>query len=105
MKRKYNLQGIKGKVLLFEYIHFNDDHPENWNLRLYDLARDKICVVTGRRADRKKIWAFITSDQLTRNHQEQSHELFRLDMVDRGIGNVPEDEIKSLVELATPSSP
>lgn len=104
MARKYNLQGIKGEILLFEYIHFNADHPENMNLKLCDIARDKIGVVTGISADGKKIWAFITSEQLTRNHQEQSHELFRLDMVDRGVGNVPDEEIKNLLELATPSS-
>lgn len=46
---------------------------------------------------------FITKDQLARNHQEQTHEIFRLDMCDQGIGNVPKEEVNILLELATSS--
>lgn len=102
-KRELLRRGIDGEIKLFELMHFNKDYPENWNVELRDLSRDKIAVVCGNN-NGKKIYNFITKEKLTRNHQDCIHTIFRLDMCDQGIGNVPQKDIDILLELATPPS-
>ena len=95
-------QGSDSEVFLFEQIHFNDKYPENKNIKICDLSRDKIGVLVVKNG--KQSWGVISSDELTRNHQEKVYKIFQGDMIERGKECVSQSEIDNLIELATPSS-
>jgi len=95
-------RGPVGEIYLFEQMHFNDNHPENKNIKLCDLSRDKVGVLMSKNG--KQIWGYITTDELTRNHQENIYKIYQTDMVNRGKAKVSQNEIDNLIELATPSS-
>jgi len=92
------LLGVQGEIHLFELIHFSDEHPENKNIKLRDLSHDKIGIL------RNNKWEIVTSEQLTRDHQDRIYILFKGNMIKRGKPNVSQDEINNLIELATPCS-
>jgi len=94
--------GSDSEIFLFEQIHFNNEHPENKNIKLCDLARDKVGVLIIKNG--KQSWGYISTDELTRNHQEQIYKIFQGDMVERGKECVSQGKIDNLIELATPSS-
>ena len=82
--------GAEGDVSLFERTHFSIDHPENRNIKIKDLSRNKLSVCEGEN-DAGEIWKPTTKMEVIKAYKDNICEVYECSLTKlyEETGNLP----------------
>jgi len=89
------LMGYLGDLKVFESIHFDPEHPENHNIIIHDISRNKFSVVKHHNKG-DPVWRNATKEEIVDAHLKNTFELYKANMASRGVKKVERSEIDRL---------